>query len=558
MTDPGKTRRVDSSIDKTISLDNGGDRSNYVEVEIGSILANRYKIDAKIGEGGMGMVYHGHDEQLQQDVALKLLKKNMSVDESAVEKLKQEAQVAMMLTHPYIMRLINFERDGEYAFLLMEFVEGETLDSLAGKSPGGRLDEQLVAMIGYKVCQALEYAHDKNVIHRDIKPANIMITEGGEGIKLMDFGIARTLLTTSDEKHQIAGTLAYIAPEVFEGAPLDPRADIYALGLTLYELLAGGHPFQGNTAKEIIRRHFKMKPQPLENVSKRLASIIFQCVEKKPNARFQTAKELKSALAKFLDLDEGAKVTRMKAQLEYEKRKMDTELRRLEREKKRLESERKDMRRELTRSRINRVNSAAIGAYGANREKSRLKLSPELPGVAVVSAIAAVFIGAMISEGEVMDFETEVGYGAAAAMFICALVVAIPALVKNGVSQAVVGAVVGGALGYVGFMSGENYIEYSLEHDALTHFTLVSYLATAIPVAVAAASTQFPESEASKSLTLLVLTVVAAVLSAFVPYLKLAEEIFGFGMETSAYFYTPFLAAVVWSTVGLWESAQDG
>jgi len=286
-----------------------------VEVEIGSVLAGRYKINAKIGEGGMGMVYRGFDNQLGQDVAIKLLKRNMSQDRKAVENLKQEAQVAMMLTHPSIMRLINFEQAGEYAFLLMEFVRGETLDSLAAKSPGKKLDQQTVGVIGYKVCQALEYAHDKNVIHRDIKPANIMINKAMDGIKLMDFGIARALMMASDEKHPIAGTISYIAPEIFEGAPPDPRVDIYALGLTLYELLAGSHPFQGKTVKEIIDQHFNCKPSVLEGVDRNLANIVFQCVEKKPNARYQTAKDVKNAFAKYLDIDEGAKVTRMKARL---------------------------------------------------------------------------------------------------------------------------------------------------------------------------------------------------------------------------------------------------
>ncbi|MGK7344213.1 MAG: serine/threonine protein kinase [Candidatus Nitrospinota bacterium M3_3B_026] len=549
MGDPNKTHKITPKPVKTISMDHGSGRSNYVEVALGTTLAGRYRVTGKLGEGGMGVVYKGHDTQLQRDVAIKLLKRDVSRDERAVEKLKQEAQVAMLLTHPYIMRLINFERDGEYAFLLMEYVEGETLDALASLNEGKRLDEQLVGIIGYKVCEALEYAHDKNVIHRDIKPANIMMDKGKDSIKLMDFGIARMLMMTDDEKSSIAGTLAYIAPEVFEGARPDPRVDIYALGLTLYELLAGANPFQTNSAREIVKKHIEMKPPPLEGVDRSLAGIIIQCLEKKPNARFQTARELKNAFAKYLDLDEGGRVSRMKNRMEDEKRRMNREMLRLKREREKLESQRKNIERDFTRSR-SRMN---IPAPARTEERGGVSLS--VMGVAVAAGVAAALAGELVSSGELLSFESEAGYDAAGAVAALVIMAAAPGLARSGMGAAAVGAMAGAALGYAGYLAADSYIDYSMMHDAWTPFSMISYLGAGVPLAVAASAAMSAGVGVSGLFRMLLAALAAVAVSSIVPYMGVAEDVLGLGIDSANYFYMPFLAVVVWGSVDFFSPA---
>jgi len=243
---------IGSRIDDTIASDmkQGGDA--YPEIGPGFTLSGRYRLDAKVGEGGMGQVFRGQDIKLARPIAIKLMKPKLSANREAVEMLRKEAQVSMMLSHPHIMRLINFEQDGKFTFLLMDFLPGKNLSDLRRNSPGGKLNARFAGMIGYEICKALEYAHKKNVIHRDIKPANIMIDDDLKSVKLMDFGIARTLMAGSGESPKIAGTLSYIAPEIFGGARPDQRSDIYALGLTLYELVSGINPFRGRIAQEVI------------------------------------------------------------------------------------------------------------------------------------------------------------------------------------------------------------------------------------------------------------------------------------------------------------------
>lgn len=549
MGDSNKTHKITPKLVKTISMDHGSGRSNYVEVALGTILAGRYRVTGKLGEGGMGVVYKGHDTQLQRDVAIKLLKRDVSRDERAVEKLKQEAQVAMLLTHPYIMRLINFERDGEYSFLLMEYVEGQTLDALAAMSEGGRLDEQLVGIIGYKVCEALEYAHDKNVIHRDIKPANIMMDKGKDGIKLMDFGIARLLMMTDDKKGSIAGTLAYIAPEIFEGGRPDPRADIYALGLTLYELLAGANPFQAASAREIVKRHMEMKPPPLEGTPRSLAGIIMQCLEKKPNARFQTARELKNAFAKYLDIDEGGRASRMKSLLEDEKRRMNREMLRLKREREKLESDRKNMERELTRSRTR------MSVPAPARAAERSGVSFFIMGVAVAAGVAAALAGELVSSGELVSFESEAGYGAAGAVAALVIMAAAPGLARSGAGAAVVGALSGAALGYAGYLAADSYIDYSMTRDPWTPFAMISYLGAGAPLAVAASAATAAGAGFSGLFRTLAAALAAVAVSSVVPYMGVAEDVLGLGIDSANYFYMPFLAVVVWGSVDFFSPA---
>ncbi|MBI5815605.1 MAG: serine/threonine protein kinase [Nitrospinae bacterium] len=540
--DPKQTEILADNINKTMSFDSSSvGQPAEKELAAGTSLKSRYSITAKLGEGGMGAVYAGFDNQLGQKIAVKLLKRSMSADEKAVNQLKSEAQVAMKLTHPSIMRLINFEHDGEYAFLLMELVDGKTLESLAKNFPGQKMPSKLVAQIGYKVSEALEYAHENHVIHRDIKPANIMVDPARNSIKLMDFGIARVIASQAAGKQTIMGTLPYIAPEIFEGATPDARADIYALGLTLYELLAGRHPFPAKTAKEMIQMHFEVHPPALEGVERTLMNIIFQCVEKKPNARFQTVSEIKSVFAKYLDLGE-AKVIREKKQVEGEKKKLEWELKRLEREKEMLKEKRDEV-------------AVKTASFKTHSSQSGLSISSDLVKPVAAAALAglfAAFVDSIVRTGDIGLFGSARSYGALSAMLAPALINLAPVYLKKGRSPSLLAAFTGMAFGFVLFNFGEAYLDRALANDKWAPFSLIAGITLAVPTVAGVAV--IIEGGSGRILRAVPVLLGVAGLCAFLQSSRFAETALGMADERAGFFYIPFLAAVLWGALTVWES----
>ncbi|MBF0634425.1 MAG: protein kinase [Nitrospinae bacterium] len=551
MMDARESESLADDISKTISLDQTVNKGGAQEPSAGASLKARYKITGKLGEGGMGAVYAAFDTQLQQKVAIKLLKQSMSLNEKAVEQLKREALVAMKLSHPLIMRLINFERDGQNAFLLMELVDGSTLESVVKNRPDKKLPSKLAAQITYKICEALEYAHANGVIHRDIKPANIMIQAGSNSIKLMDFGIARALSEGTAEKPPLAGTLPYIAPETLDEAMPDPRTDIYALGLTLYELVAGMHPFKKGTTKEIIQMHSTVTPPLVEGVDRPLMKIIYQCVEKKPNARLQNAQELKSALAVYLDMSE-AKVSREKKQVENEKKRIGFELKRLEREREKLKAQQENMESSV---------SVPLYSHGNAVEKKSLMEQVDFSsskGKLLAGAAVAGLLGAVI-ESALAGGETGLAYNRLTVMLVCALAGGIPAYARYGVISAFAGFATGFVLGIVSSRMGASYIEYSLLEDNITPpFQLISYLIRAVPVGLAAgvayvAAKGFGQSSLKAGGAALVGALAGVVL----PYIGFADQVLGLAEESTAVFYTPFIAFAVWTALAYAQDDRD-
>src|SRR5215470_2034242 len=216
---------------------------------VGNTIGN-YKILAQIGEGGMGAVYRGVDLMLEREVAIKVLRPELARQPQIVERFRAEAVTLAKLNHTNIATLHSFFRQGDDFFMVMEFVRGETLDSVLRRC-GGMTCEVAVPLF----CQALEgidHAHRLGIIHRDIKPANMMLTTGPSVpgavatgiIKVMDFGIARVLGTARMTRQgNIIGTIEYMSPEAIQGQEVDLRTDIYSLGILLYELLTGRLPF---------------------------------------------------------------------------------------------------------------------------------------------------------------------------------------------------------------------------------------------------------------------------------------------------------------------------
>lgn len=553
MTDPRLTEVIADQIDQTASAELEDTREDYIEVDIGSSLAGRYRIDSKLGEGGMGVVYAGHDTQLDRPVALKLLKRNVSLDKKAVETLKGEAQVAMILTHPAIMRLINFEQHGGYAFLLMEYVKGEDLKNICARKTGGRLEPKTVAQIAYKVCSALDYAHRKNVVHRDIKPANIMISWNKE-VKLMDFGIARVLLEESEEHPQIAGTVAYMAPEIFGGARPDSRADIYALGLTMYELMTGELPFKGATVQEIIKQHLNQQPEPPGIEDKALAAIVMTCLEKRPNARFQTALELKSALSKYLGLDEKDKISREKKIMERDKLRLDSQRRKMEKAMDKLKNERDALEQKLNRER----EVASSYQFAAYKKETKGEGIPLLLGlIAAASGFFGQWVATTLGEALLIDSLTLKSYETFTGALVGAVALAGPTAYRYGVSSAPVAALLGVIAGFSGYLAGFEAYEALTESDVWLPYAFVVYAALAVALSVGACAC---EARAKGGMTLVKLApmvTIAALLSAVFPYIETAEFVFGMNEDDILYLYMPMLSGVVWLAVDMFGQRLD-
>ena len=275
-------------------------------VTTGSVLTGevigRYKIGRLVGVGGMGEVYAATDVELGREVAIKV---GIVRDLEAHPRLKREAQHASRLNHPNICTIHEVGRHDDQPFIVMELVEGEVLSQII---PAGGLPADDVVRYGIQLADALAHAHGVGVLHRDLKSANVRITRDGRP-KVLDFGLARALSReTLDDMSQsrasitregvVAGTLSVMAPEMLRGEPADERADIWSLGVLLYEIASGEKPFRGATGFELSGAILHSPAAPLaERVPDALARIIYRCLEKDPRDRYQTAGEVRAALS---------------------------------------------------------------------------------------------------------------------------------------------------------------------------------------------------------------------------------------------------------------------
>jgi eukaryotic-like serine/threonine-protein kinase len=288
--------RFCSTCGDTVTAASLGGAPNLQETELGlpkdSILANRYKILSTLGLGGMGRVYLAEDQKLGIKVAIKVLREILALDPGAMKRLIAEARCSIQLAHPNIVRVNHFEDSELVRFLVMEYVDGETLAHRIARE--GKLPEDKVRGIAIETCKGLEHAHEKKVIHRDIKPGNILLGKDGS-VKIADFGIARecrdsmSRLTSKVD----SGTLLYMSPEQLEGESGE-SSDLYSTGVMLYEMLCGNLPFRSG---DIVGQIKTKAPKPLDAVSPQMNAVVMRCLEKKPHDRFASAKELREALA---------------------------------------------------------------------------------------------------------------------------------------------------------------------------------------------------------------------------------------------------------------------
>jgi len=257
-----------------------------------------YEINAHLGQGGMGNVYRATDTMLGREVALKMLHPQLTVQTQFLERFKKEARVLAQLLHPNIAVIYNFIEQGGNHFMVMEYVEGTSLDELLKKYHS--LPAEFVVPVFIQALEGLQHAHRKNIFHRDVKPSNLMITSDGT-LKLMDFGIAKV---AGEQKmtqvNKIVGTIEFMAPELIEGKDASVASDIYSMGATLYELVSGKLPFESDTDFNLMQAILKKKaiaPDKLNDlVPKKLSDIILKAMDKNPAGRYPDARSFQQAL----------------------------------------------------------------------------------------------------------------------------------------------------------------------------------------------------------------------------------------------------------------------
>ncbi|HEY3125259.1 MAG TPA: protein kinase [Thermoanaerobaculia bacterium] len=269
-----------------------------------------YQIVAALGAGGMGEVYRARDTRLHRDVAVKVLPSSFSQDADRLRRFEQEARAASALNHPGILTIHDFGSEGGAPYVVTELLEGETLRE---KLSGGRLAVRKCLDYGAQVARGLAAAHERGIVHRDLKPENLFVTKDGR-VKILDFGLAKLTLperstapltkvptqTAGTEPGLLMGTVGYMAPEQVRGLPADTRSDIFSLGAVLYEMLTGERAFRGDTAVETMNAILKEEPpggslSTLE-IPAALARTVWRCLEKSPEERYQSARDLGYAL----------------------------------------------------------------------------------------------------------------------------------------------------------------------------------------------------------------------------------------------------------------------
>jgi tetratricopeptide (TPR) repeat protein/predicted Ser/Thr protein kinase len=263
--------------------------------QVGKLLAGRYRVVHKLGEGGMGMVYLAEDTELgDNEVAVKFIPPMLAGNKRAVKNLKKEARTSMQLSHPNIVRLHDLHTDGHQKFLVMEYIKGKTLEDMLAEKEDDRLTMNDCWPIAEQIAAGLDYAHSENVLHRDLKPSNIMITPEGKA-KLLDFGIAREMRDsyTRVTGHETSGTLPYMSPQQLLGHNPSKSMDVYSLAAVIYECLSGHPPFyQGDIRRQIEVR----EPDPIEGIDGQVNKALLAALSKGEEKRPDTAGELLAVL----------------------------------------------------------------------------------------------------------------------------------------------------------------------------------------------------------------------------------------------------------------------
>lgn len=366
-------------------------------IKIGMLIGDRYEILEKIGNGGMSDVYKAKCHKLNRYVAVKVLKQEFGENENFVSKFKVEAQAAAGLMHPNIVNVYDVGNENGINYIVMELVEGITLKKYIEKK--GRLSVKEAISIAIQVSMGIEAAHNNHIIHRDIKPQNIIISKDGK-VKVTDFGIAKAA-TSNTITSNVMGSVHYTSPEQARGGFSDEKSDIYSLGITLFEMLTGRVPFNGDTTVAIAIKHIQ-EPMPsprdyADGIPVSVEQIVFKCTQKSPDRRYQSMAELIEDLkrslmtpdedfVKVIDPDENAS-TRIVSEQEVREIKQQVQKRKV------VSSDSIRLRKEVEEEYAKKKKSASA----AKEEKEEEEYDPRMEKITTILAIlAAVIIGAIV------------------------------------------------------------------------------------------------------------------------------------------------------------------
>ncbi len=272
---------------------------------LGTTLNGRYRLEARIGSGGMSTVYRALDETLQRQVAIKLMNREVASDSDQLERFRREARAVAQLSHPYIVGVIDAGEDESRPYIVFEYVEGETLKERIRRQ--GRLGIPEAVAYAIEIARALGAAHARHIVHRDVKPQNVLIDEEGSA-KVTDFGIARTLDEeglTADGR--VLGTTDYVSPEQALGQPVTGQSDLYSLGVVLYEMLTGEVPFKGDNQVAVAMKHVREEIPDVQvkrpEVSAALAAVVDTATAKRQQDRYANDAELIADLEDVLAIE---------------------------------------------------------------------------------------------------------------------------------------------------------------------------------------------------------------------------------------------------------------
>ncbi|MDQ4041055.1 MAG: protein kinase, partial [Actinomycetota bacterium] len=268
-------------------------RGHGMQTLLGTSLNGRYRLDAKVGAGGMSTVYRAFDMTLERPVAIKLLHREIASDSDQIERFRREARAVAQLSHPHIVTVIDAGEDDGRPYIVFEYVEGRTLKQAIKEA--GRLPVSEAVAYAVEIARALGCAHDNNIVHRDVKPQNVLVDVEGRA-KVTDFGIARSLDEeglTADGR--VLGTTDYVSPEQALGHPVTPQSDLYSLGIVLYEMLTGEVPFKGENQVAVAMKHVREALPDVQalrpGVSAALAAIVDRATAKDLTRRYASDDE---------------------------------------------------------------------------------------------------------------------------------------------------------------------------------------------------------------------------------------------------------------------------
>ena len=280
---------------------------------IGRVLDNRYELVEFVGKGGMALVYRAVDQRTGHSVAVKILRPEFNQDAEFSSRFEREATTASKMSHHNIVNLLDVGQDGDIRYLVMEYVNGQTLKDVIRQK--GSLPPNVAAQIGIRILSALQHAHNNGIIHRDIKPQNILMDAEGH-IKVSDFGIARVAGTsTISTDDSVMGSVHYFSPEQAKNEPVTFASDLYSVGVCLYEMMTGQPPFDGETPVAVALQHINAQPRPMSEfnpaIPPAIERVVMKAMEKRPEMRYQNALEMAQDLQRALQEPDGTWMSRL-------------------------------------------------------------------------------------------------------------------------------------------------------------------------------------------------------------------------------------------------------